>query len=93
MNWSAQVVNHQKYEIATQNVLHTRHCTLVEKVTRRNYRDTEEDFDDVEVEHRHRVAHLVWLGAEGQPQVEARVGRRHQLLERQTASEAASKTA
>ena len=62
-------------------------------MTRRNHRDTGEDCDDVEVEHWHRAARLVWLGAKGQPQVEPRVGRRHQLLERQTAIEEASKTA
>lgn len=51
------------------------------------------DFDDVEVEYRHRVAHLVWRSAVGHPQAEARVGRHHQLLERPTASYAAAKTA
>ena len=93
MNWCAKVANNQKYEIATQKVLHTRHCTLVEKVTRRNHRDTAEGYYDVEVEHWYRAARLMWLDAKGQPQVVTRVGRRHQLLERQTASEAASKTA
>ena len=62
-------------------------------MTRRNRRDTVKGFDDVEVEHRHRVARLLRLGSERQPQEEARVWRRHQLLERRTASETASKMA
>ena len=77
---SAQVANHQKHEMSTQKVLHTRHFTLVEKVTRRNHRDKEKDFDDVDVKHRHRAARLVLLEAERQPQVNALVERRHQLL-------------
>ena len=93
VNLSASSAKHQKLNIASKHILRIIHCTLVEKVARRNRQDTTERFDDVSVKHGHRAASLVRLGAGKQKQVETQVWRRHQLLERLTANEAALKTA